>query len=97
MGSPVPSVGPMDRIAEMCIRDSCMTIRGYLEGIGDVVYSSVAGILALISRILFSCWFAASCGNMIIAYAEAASWGVMLMLYVGRVMRKRHVLAWQKR
>lgn len=74
----------------------CMSIRGYLEGIGDVVYSSLAGILALISRILFSYWFAASCGNMIIAYAEAASWGVMLMLYVGRVMRKRHVLAWQK-
>ena len=75
----------------------CMTIRGYLEGIGDVVYSSVAGILALISHILFSYWFAASCGNMIIAYAEAASWGVMLLLYVGRVTRKRHVLAWQKR
>ena len=74
----------------------CMSIRGYLEGIGDVVYSSLAGILALISRILFSYWFASACGNMIIAYAEAASWGVMLMLYVGRVMRKRHVLAWQK-
>ena len=30
-------------------------VRSYLEGIGDVVYSSFAGIVSLISRFLFSC------------------------------------------
>lgn len=67
------------------------SLRGYLEGVGDVLYSSVAGVAALASRILFSYGFSEACGNMIIAYAEAASWGVMLALYIGRTVwiRKR--------
>ncbi len=66
-----------------------MSIRGYLEGSRDVLYSSMVGITALISRIIFSYSFAEVCGNMMIAYAEAASWGVMLLLYTGRVLWKR--------
>lgn len=66
-----------------------MSIRGYLEGIRDVLYSSMVGIIALVSRIIFSYSFAGLCGNMMIAYAEAASWGVMLLLYTGRMLWKR--------
>lgn len=64
----------------------CMSLRGYLEGVGDVLYSSLGGITALGCRILFSYSFAGVCGNMIIAYAEAASWGVMLVLYIARIL-----------
>lgn len=63
-----------------------MSLRGYLEGSGDVLYSSIVGMTALASRILFSHGFATACGNMIIAYAEAASWGVMLFLYMARAL-----------
>ena len=35
-----------------------MSIRGYIEGIGDVLFSSVSGIAALLSRIVFSYAFA---------------------------------------
>ena len=34
-------------------------VRGYLEGIADVLYSSIAGIVSLISRILASYGMAA--------------------------------------
>lgn len=65
-------------------------VRGYLEGIGDVLYSSIAGIVSLISRILASYGMAAVCGNMIIAYAEAFSWGVLLALYLARAGWRRY-------
>ncbi|WP_434309760.1 MATE family efflux transporter [Hominifimenecus sp. rT4P-3] len=68
-----------------------MSIRGYLEGMGDVFYSSLVVIISLAFRILFSYGFASVVGNLIIAYAEAASWGVMLALYVGRVVWKERV------
>ncbi|WP_304507637.1 MATE family efflux transporter [Anaerotignum sp.] len=64
-------------------------VRGYLEGIGDVLYSSIAGILSLLSRILLSYSLAAFFDNMIIAYAEAFSWGVLLVLYLLRVIWKK--------
>lgn len=67
-----------------------MSIRGYIEGIGDVLFSSIAGGIALISRIIFSYGFVGLCGNMIIAYAEAGSWGVLLMLYLFRVLWLRN-------
>lgn len=67
-----------------------MSIRGYIEGIGDVLFSSIAGIISLISRILFSYAFVSLCGNMIIAYAEAGSWGVLLTLYLLRILWKKH-------
>lgn len=64
-----------------------MAIRGYLEGIGDVVYSSTAGIITLAARILFSYLLVAFTGNMVIAYAEGISWAVMLLLYAVRLIK----------
>lgn len=59
-------------------------IRGYLEGMGDVVYSSAAGIAALVTRIGASYAMKGWFGNMVIVYAEVVSWGVLLLLYVMR-------------
>lgn len=64
--------------------------RGYLEGLGDVLYSSMAGILSLLTRIAGSYGLAALCGNMIIAYAEAFSWGALLLLYLGRILERKY-------
>ena len=63
-------------------------MRGYLEGLGDVVYSSVAGIVSLATRIVLSYALAGAFGNMVIAYAEGVSWGVLLVLYVARMLWK---------
>lgn len=65
-------------------------VRGYLEGLGDVVYSSIIGIVSLAFRIFASYAFASLCGNMIIAYAEAFSWGILLALYFIRMLWKRN-------
>lgn len=65
-------------------------IRGYLEGIGDVVYSSIVGIISLLVRIAASYGLADIFGNMIIAYAEALSWGALLGMYIARLVWKRH-------
>ena len=61
-------------------------IRSYLEGVGDVVYSSFAGIVSLISRIIASYTLVAIFSNMVIAYAEAFSWIVLLLLYIIRMV-----------
>lgn len=65
-------------------------IRGYLEGIGYVMYSSVVGILMLASRIILSYAFAGIFGNMIIAFAEAFSWllGLILFAVKARISEK---------
>lgn len=63
-------------------------MRGYLEGLGDVLYSSAAGVLSLLSRIILSYALAALFGNMIIAYAEAFSWVQLLLLYLARMVWK---------
>ena len=63
-------------------------IRGYLEGIGDVIWSSIIGIITLFCRITFSYVLVPFSGNMVIAYAEGLSWIVMLGLYVIRIQRK---------
>ncbi|MDH6365442.1 putative MATE family efflux protein [Enterococcus sp. PF1-24] len=65
--------------------------RGYLEGMGDMVFSGVAGIVALITRIIASYSFADYFGDKIIAYAEAFSWVVLLILYVLRFWQKGRV------
>lgn len=64
------------------------SIRSYLEGIGDVVYSSFAGIVSLASRILASYALVSIFANMVIAYAEAFSWVVLLLLYLARLFWK---------
>ena len=63
-------------------------IRGYIEGIGDVVYSSIAGILSLLCRIVLSYVLEPYFGNMVIAYAEMLSWILLLLLYLVRAVCK---------
>lgn len=64
-------------------------IRSYLEGIGDVLYSGLAGIASLISRIVASYAWKGIFGNMVIAYAEIFSWIFLLLLYIFRLVAKR--------
>ena len=66
-----------------------MAVRGYLEGMGDVVYSSATGIAALITRIAGSYLMKPMFGNMVIVYAEVVSWGLLLLLYVLRALWRR--------
>lgn len=65
-----------------------MSLRGFLEGMGDVLFSSAVGITALGLRIALSYGLADVVGNRIIAYAEAASWGAMLLLFSLRCLWK---------
>ena len=54
-----------------------------------MVYSSAAGILSLLFRITTSYGLVSLFGNMIIAYAEGFSWGVLLLLYLLRLPFRR--------
>lgn len=64
-------------------------LRGYLEGIGDVLFTSMASIAALGLRILLSYGLAEPCGMMIIAYAEGVSWIVLVLVNLARYAWKR--------
>lgn len=68
-----------------------MAVRGYLEGIGDMIFSGLAGILALGVRIAVSYIFAGRFGNMVVAYAEAFSWVFLLGIYILRFIRKMQI------
>ena len=57
-------------------------LRGYIEGIGKVLASSIIGVLALSFRIVASYILAPSLGNMSIAYAEGLQFIVMFLLYI---------------
>lgn len=59
-------------------------VRGYLEGEGDLAFSSGAGIAALAVRIAGSYLLAPYFDNMVIAWAETISWVFLLLLYVLR-------------
>jgi len=61
--------------------------RGYLEGLGDVVFASVCGILTLGVRIGGSFLFRPLWGNMVIAWAEVISWVYLLLLMLSRSIR----------
>ena len=69
-----------------------MAVRGHLEGLGRMVYSSAVGIAALALRIAASYALRSVFWNMTIAYAEAFSWVLMLLLYTLKLllMRRRH-------
>lgn len=69
-----------------------MSFRGFLEGTGDVLFSSAAGMLALLVRIIASYGLAEYWGNMVIAYAEVFSWGALVLLYLPRLLWKRRML-----
>lgn len=62
--------------------------RSYLEGIGDLAYSSAAGIFSLFFRIAASYAMVALFFNMVIAYAEGLSWVPLLVLYGVRILWK---------
>lgn len=61
-------------------------IRSYLEGLGDVVFSSIAGIAGLALRIFLSYGMVSLFGSMVIAYAEAFSWIFLLLLCLLRIL-----------
>ena len=65
-----------------------MACRGYIEGLGEVVYSSIIGVSALGIRIICSYLLKGVFDNMVIAYAEGISWAVLLMLFVLRIAIK---------
>ena len=66
-----------------------MACRGYIEGLGEVVYSSVIGVTALVIRIICSYLLKGVFDNMVIAYAEGISWTVLLALFAVRIAIKR--------
>lgn len=74
-----------------------MTLRGYLEGTGDMIFSGIAGFVSLIVRIVASYMFAGRFGNMVVAYAEAFSWVVLLSLYIIRFLKIRRITATNER
>lgn len=61
-----------------------MSIKGYLEGTADLLFSGAAGICALVVRIICSYMLAGMLGNMVIAYAEAFSWVFLAVVYAPR-------------
>ena len=63
--------------------------RGYLEGRGDLMYSSAAGLVSLAVRIIASYAMAPHFGNMTIAYAEMVSWVWLLVMYLFRLAAKK--------
>lgn len=65
-----------------------MSVRGYLEGIGDMIFSGIAGILSLVVRIICSYAFEPVFGNMVIAYAEVFSWIFLLAAFLLRYCYK---------
>lgn len=60
-------------------------IRGYIEGMGDVRFSSLAGIISLLVRIAGSYAMRPLFGNMVIAWAEALAWCLLLAMYIVRI------------
>ena len=61
-----------------------MAVRGYLEGLGDMVFSGLAGVAALVVRLLASYALADMLNWTVIAYAEALSWLSLLIIYLIR-------------
>lgn len=74
-----------------------VALRGALEGVGDVLYSSAAGVLTLAVRIGLSYVMRPAFGNMTVAYAEAFSWVFLLLLYLLRFWCKREELGIKNR
>lgn len=62
--------------------------RSFLEGKGDLLYSSMAGVTALVVRIIASYAMSSFYGNMVIAYAEMFSWICLLIMYLLRLEQK---------
>ena len=65
-----------------------MSIKGYLEGKADMLFSGTIGVCSRAVRILCSYLFKDVFGNMVIAYAEAFSWMFLLAVYFYRYRKK---------
>lgn len=66
-----------------------MSIRGYLEGTSDLMFSGVIGVCSLGVRILCSYLFCEIWGNMVVAYAEAISWIFLLSAFALRYWTRK--------
>ena len=65
-----------------------MAIRGFLEGVGDMLFSSIIGIASLAIRIICSYALRDVFGTLVIAYAEAIAWMFLLLAYLVRCVVK---------
>lgn len=63
-----------------------MAMRGYIEGKGEVLYSSINGLLSLVVRIVLSYGFRPAFGNLAIVYSEIVSWCFMFFMYGARLI-----------
>lgn len=63
-----------------------VAIRGYIQGIGDVNYTTIVGMSSLAVRIAMSYLLRPVFGNMVIAWAEVISWWYMFAMYLGRLL-----------
>lgn len=63
-----------------------VAIRGYIQGIGDVNYTTIVGMSSLAVRIAMSYMLRPVLGNMVIAWAEVISWWYMFLMYSGRLL-----------
>lgn len=61
-----------------------ISVKGYLEGVSDLLFSGITGICALVVRLACSYLFAGVFDNMVVAYAEAFSWIFMLLVFLIR-------------
>lgn len=61
-------------------------LRGAIEGLGNMLYSSLAGILALVIRIALSYILSGSLDNMSIAFAEGISWIFLFLLIIPKTI-----------
>ena len=67
----------------------CVAIRGYIQGLGDVNYTTFVGISSLAVRIAASYILRPVMGNLIIGWAEVISWWYMAVMYFGRLLWHR--------
>ena len=65
-------------------------MRGYIEGIGAVLWSACFGIASLLLRIALSYALVPFFGNMVIAYAEGFSWCFLCFVYAAICARFVH-------
>lgn len=65
-----------------------MSIKGYLEGKSDMLFSGIVGICSLAVRIVCSYLLAERLGNTVVAYAEAFGWIFMLIAFAVRYIQK---------
>ena len=68
-----------------------MSVKGYMEGTADLLFSGVVGVLSLGVRIFCSYLFIGIWGNMVVAYAEAFSWIFLLIAFVCRYFYKQKI------